>query len=81
MEISLKFEANVMLKDLETKKTISLHKDKDILNAYQKKLNELEMELKKMCFNSGWKYFKFITNQNIGEFLIDLSKTFALNKK
>ena len=81
MEISLKFQANVMLKDLETKKIMSLHNDKDILNAYQRKLNELEMELKKICFNSGWKYLKFITNQNISKFLIDLSKTFALNKK
>ena len=81
MEINFKLSSNTMLKDLETNETLVIDSDKSFSNAYKKKLNELEKSLKEICLKSRWKYYKFCTDQDIGKFLINLSKTIILNKQ
>ena len=81
MEVDFNLNSNTMLKDLETNETMAFDNDMDFSNAYKKKLNNLELSLKKICFSSGWKYYRFCTDQDIRKFLINLSKTIILNKQ
>ena len=66
---------------METKETMTLNYGVNFLNDYKKRLNNLQKDLKKICTNSGWKYSKFCTNQDVGKFLINLIKTISLNKQ
>jgi len=81
IEVDFNLNSNIMLKDLETNETMVFDNDIDFSNAYKKKLANLEISLKKISLNSGWKYYRFCTNQDIRKFLINLSKTIILNKE
>ena len=81
MEVNFKLSSNTLLRDLETNEIMMLDSDEDFSNKYNKKLKNLENNLKKICSMSGWKYYRFCTDQDISAFLINLSKTIILNNQ
>ena len=80
-EASFKINRNTRLKDMETNETITLDPDENFSNTYKKKLSELQFDLNKICYNSGWKFSKFYTNQDINAFIINIAKTIIFNKQ
>ena len=47
---------------------------------YTSKIKELENNLRSIASHSNWKYYKFSTDKDISNFLINLSQNILLDK-
>ena len=68
-----------MLNDLETNETLVFDNSKDLEKEYTSKIEELEY-FRSIASQSNWKYYKFTTDKNISNFLINLSQNILLDK-
>ena len=80
MEVNFHLNSSIILKDMETEKSMLLDLDETLLDTYKKKLCNLQDDLNKICRKSGWKFSKFYTNQDINKFIINLAKTIIFDK-
>ena len=80
MEVNFKLSTATFLSDLETNETLVLDKNKDFEKEYSAKIKELEKNLRSISSNSNWKYYKFSTDEDISNFLINLSKNILLDR-
>ena len=80
MEINFKLSTTTLLNDLETNETLVFDKSKDLEKEYAVKIKELENSLRSIASYSNWKYYKFTTDKDISNFLINLSKSILLDK-
>ena len=80
MEINFKLSTTTLLNDLETNETLVFDKNKDLEKEYAVKIKELENSLRSIASYSNWKYYKFSTDKDISNFLINLSKSILLDK-
>ena len=80
MEVNFKLSTTTLLNDLETNETLVFDKSKDLEKEYTSKIKELENSLRSIASHSNWKYYKFSTDKDISNFLINLSKNILLDK-
>ena len=80
MEVNFKLNTITLLNDLETNETLVFDKSKDLEKEYTSKIKELENSLRSLASQSNWKYFKFTTDKDISNFLINLSQSILLDK-
>ena len=80
MEINFKLSTTTLLNDLETNETLVFDRSKDLEKEYTSKIKELENNLRSIASHSNWKYYKFTTDKDISNFLINLSQSILLDK-
>ena len=80
MEVNFKLNSTTLLNDLETNETLVFDKNKDLESEYSAKIKELENNLRSIASYSNWKYYKFSTDDDISNFLINLSKNILIDK-
>ena len=81
LEIDFNINENLILNDLETNAKLRVDESNKLKNLYDKKLKDLQHNLKNLCKGTGWSYVMHNTGRNIKPVLLDICKTITIKKK
>ena len=81
LEIDFNIKENLILNDLETNDKLRVDESNKFKYFYDKKLKELQNNLKNLCNSSNWSYIMHNTGKNIKPVLLEICKTITIKKK
>jgi len=81
LEIDFNIKENLILNDLETNAKLRVDSLNKFKEFYDKKLNDLQNNLKDLCKDSNWSYVLHDTDKNIKPVLLEICKSITIKKK
>ena len=81
LEINFNIKENLILNDLETKNKLRVDESGKFKDFYDKKLKDLQNNLKSLCKGSNWSYVLHNTSKNMKPVLLDICKSITIKKK
>ena len=81
LEIDFNIKENLILNDLETNAKLRVDESNKFKYFYDKKLKDLQNNLKNLCKSSNWSYIMHNTGKNIKPALLEVYKSITIKKK
>ena len=81
LEINFNIKENLILNDLETNAKLRVDESNKFKDFYDKKLKDLQNNLKDLCKHSNWSYILHNTSKNIKPILLEICKSITIKKK
>ena len=81
LEIDFNIKENLILNDLETNAKLKVDESNKFKDFYNKKLKDLQNNLKDLSKHSNWSYVLHDTSKNIKPILLEICNSITLKKK
>ena len=81
LEIDFNIKENLILNDLETNAKLKVDESNKFKDFYNKKLKDLQNNLKDLSKHSNWSYILHDTSKNIKPILLEICKSITIKKK
>ena len=81
LEINFNIKENLILNDLETNAKLRVDESNKFKDFYDKKLKDLQNNLKDLCKSSNWSYILHDTGKNIKPVLLEICKSITIKKR